>query len=108
MSTDELIKKRIRDSAPYRKSIAMSKEDMERAIELERIYGSKYSFEAPFNFSKTISKALEIAYLQALIPAHGNELQDKLEGTVMGSSKEQTESKGDTNKKYQKNKRGYR
>ena len=55
--------KRIRDSAPNRKSIALTDEDLERATELERIFTEKYCVEAPFNFSKTISKALEIAYI---------------------------------------------
>lgn len=53
--------KRIRDSAPFRKSMSMSSDDVFRADELERIFTSLYPDECPFSFSKTISKALEIA-----------------------------------------------
>lgn len=69
MISSEINKKRIRDTAPYRKSISMTELDMKRAQELEIAYNIKYSSEAPFNFSKTISKALEIACLTLLTPA---------------------------------------
>jgi len=54
--------KRIRESAPFRKSMSMSEGDIEKASELERMFGDLYPEEKPFTFSKTISKALEIAY----------------------------------------------
>jgi hypothetical protein len=54
--------RRIRESAPIRKSMSMSKEDALRAEELEHIFIAKFPDECPFSFSKTISKALEIAY----------------------------------------------
>lgn len=53
--------KRIRDSAPHRKSMSMSDEDLSRATELEELFSNLYPEERPFTFSKTISKALEIA-----------------------------------------------
>jgi len=53
--------KRIRESAPHRKSMSMSDEDLNRATELEELFSNLYPEERPFTFSKTISKALEIA-----------------------------------------------
>lgn len=61
--------KRIRDSAPFRKSMSMSSDDVSRADELERIFTAMYPTECPFSFSKTISKALEIA----LSTVHGSQ-----------------------------------
>lgn len=55
--------RRIRESAPIRKSMSMSKDDALRADELEHIFTLKFPAESPFSFSKTMSKALEIAYL---------------------------------------------
>lgn len=42
--------------------MSMNHEDIDRAAELERMFTSLYPEEVPFSFSKTISKALEIAY----------------------------------------------
>lgn len=53
--------KRIRESAPHRKSMSMSDEDLNRAMELEELFSNLYPEERPFTFSKTISRALEIA-----------------------------------------------
>jgi len=53
--------KRIRESAPHRKSMSMSDEDLKRANELEELFSKLYPDERPFSFSKTISKALELA-----------------------------------------------
>lgn len=53
--------KRIRENAPHRKSMSMSDEDLNRATELEELFSNLYPEERPFTFSKTISKALEIA-----------------------------------------------
>lgn len=61
--------KRIRENAPYRKSMSMTEIDLQRAAELERIYSRMYSSEAPFSFSKTVCKALEVAYQHALLPS---------------------------------------
>lgn len=59
---EEIIQnKRIRESAPHRKSMSMSDEDLKRASELEELFSTLYPEERPFTFSKTISKALEIA-----------------------------------------------
>ncbi|MCC4766695.1 hypothetical protein FXW07_08745 [Methanosarcina sp. DH1] len=60
--------KRIRESAPYRKSISLTEADIEKASELEKTFNSRYPQESPFNFSQTISKAIELAYLQILEP----------------------------------------
>lgn len=64
MESTTINPKRIRESAPYRKSMSMNTEDMLKAQELERLFTSLYPSEAPFTFSKTISKALEIAYAE--------------------------------------------
>lgn len=53
--------KRIRESAPFRKSMSMSQEDLDRAGELEQLFTEIFPEDRPFSFSKTISKALEIA-----------------------------------------------
>lgn len=68
MIEDFVNPKRIREKAPYRKSMSLTEEDLMRASELERIFNSRFNSEAPFNFSKTISKALELAILQMLQP----------------------------------------
>ena len=68
MTDQEINKKRIRESAPYRKSIALTELDLQRAEELERIYEVRYPREGPFNFSKTISKAIEVSFQHALLP----------------------------------------
>jgi len=41
--------------------MSMSDEDLKRAIELEELFSNLYPEERPFSFSKTISKALELA-----------------------------------------------
>jgi len=56
-----LANRRIRESAPHRKSMSMSDEDLTRATELEELFSKLYPDERPFTFSKTISKALELA-----------------------------------------------
>lgn len=61
--------KRIRESAPFRKSMSMSSADIYRADELEKLFTQMYPNECPFSFSKTISKALEIA-LSSIQDAH--------------------------------------
>jgi len=61
--------KRIRESAPFRKSMSMSSEDIEKAAELERLFTTLYPDECPFSFSKTISKAIELAYETITSPA---------------------------------------
>lgn len=68
MIDESINKKRIRDHAPFRKSMSLTENDIMRAAELERLFSSKFSSEGPFNFSKTISKALELAILQMLQP----------------------------------------
>lgn len=68
MIEDVINPKRIRDKAPYRKSMSLTEEDMMRASELERIFNTRFKSEAPFNFSKTISRALEIAIGSVLQP----------------------------------------
>jgi len=68
MIDDSINKKRIRDHAPFRKSLSMTEDDIMRAAELERLFSTKFSSEGPFNFSKTISKALELSILQMLQP----------------------------------------
>lgn len=85
-------KKRIRDSAPYRKTIALSELDIKRAEELERIYPSMYPSDAPFNFSKLISKAIEVAYQQALLP--GSPSNKDVHESIKRAAKEAPQSVG--------------
>lgn len=59
-------KRRIRESAPIRKSMSMSEADAIRADKLEHAFSSMFPDERPFSFSKTISKALEIAYFSVM------------------------------------------
>lgn len=75
--------KRIRDSAPYRKSISLTEIDLQKASELEHFFNSRYPHESPFNFSQTISKAIELAYLQMLEPidTQPGQVQQSLTGT---------------------------
>jgi len=60
------VPKRIRDSAPHRKSIALTEEDIQRLSYLETQFALLYPGEVPFSFSKTVSKAVELAFLQVL------------------------------------------
>jgi len=123
MMNEPINKKRIRNSAPYRKSMSLTEDDMMRAAELERLFSSKFSSECPFNFSKTISKALELAILQMLQPESQPPelLQQSLIGkaadqTVLQTSQQQTQQKEPRQqshantgkpKKFQKTKRGF-
>lgn len=70
MSEKIVTHKRIRDSAPYRKSISLTELDLKRAEELERTFNTTYLSDSPFNFSQTISKAIEMAFIQTLMPIH--------------------------------------
>jgi len=83
MIEDIINPKRIRDKAPYRKSMSLTEDDLVRASELERIFNSKFTLESPFNFSKTVSKALELAILQMLQPGGpSGPVQQSLTGQV--------------------------
>jgi hypothetical protein len=128
MNEDIINQKRIRDKAPYRKSMSLTEEDMMRASELERIFNTRFTSEAPFNFSKTISKALEIAIGQVLQPAgqsNSGAVQQALTGLpadqgALEERREQRQGLGNRSeagnraiiqrsgkpKKYQKKKRG--
>src|SRR5665647_3222777 len=70
MSENPINPRRIRDSAPFRKSISLTELDLMRAAELERTFNTQYPPDAPFNFSKTISKTIEIAFIQIITPIH--------------------------------------
>jgi len=86
MIEDIINPKRIRDKAPYRKSMSLTEEDLMRASELERIFNSKFTSESPFNFSKTVSKALELAILQMLHPVGPSGLEQET-GNSPGTQK---------------------
>lgn len=62
--SDEVLSlnKRIRDRAPFRKSISLTDEDIQRLSYLEKLFSERYPLEVPFSFSKTISKAVELTY----------------------------------------------
>jgi len=127
MISDLATQRRIRNSAPYRKSMSLTEDDMMRAAELERLFSSKFSSECPFNFSKTISKALELAILQMLQPdiqasrpvqqsltgqaadpevLQARQLQRQSQGAGSKSASQKPEKQG-TPKKFQKTKRGF-
>ena len=99
--------KRIRDSAPYRKSIALTEIDLKRAVELEREYNTQYPTESPFNFSKTMSKAIEIAYLQILKPELVLQPERKEHGNPSGTSLQSGQQRSGKSKKFQKARRVY-
>lgn len=106
----------------------MTEEDIMRASELERLFTNRYFSEAPFNFSKTVSKALEIAIGQMLQPvsqASGGQIQQALTGLpadpeVLQARQQQKQDFGNPSgtklqsgpqrtgraKKFQKTKRG--
>lgn len=48
--------------------MSMNQEDIDREIELEKLLSSLYPEDTPFSFSKTICKALEIAYESLTTP----------------------------------------
>lgn len=127
MIDESINKKRIRDHAPFRKSMSLTESDIGRAAELERLFSSKFSSECPFNFSKTISKALELAILQMLQPEiqtsrpvqqsltgqaadqdvlQARQLQRQSQGAGSESASRKPEKQG-TPKKFQKTKRGF-
>lgn len=68
MDNSHISQKRIRESAPFRKSMSLSIEDMGRAAELEKAFTAMFPNECPFTFSKTISTAMEIALQQISVP----------------------------------------
>lgn len=78
--------KRIRESAPFRKSMSMSQDDLNRELELEKILSLKFPEEIPFSFSKTISKALEIA-VESLKSAQENEQPEKQDSKISTQGK---------------------
>jgi hypothetical protein len=67
MLDESLNQKRIRDNAPYRKSLSLTEEDMQRISYLEKEFTKRFPSENPFSFSKTVSKAVEFAFLQVLM-----------------------------------------
>jgi len=83
MNKKPINNKRIRDNAPYRKSMSLTEIDLTKATELEQIFNSRYPQESPFNFSQTISKAIELAYLQMMEPVdkQPGQVQQSLTGT---------------------------
>jgi len=122
MSENPINQKRIRDSAPFRKSITLTELDIQRAAELERTFNTQYPLDAPFNFSQTISKAIEIAFIKIITPIH-QPFQQSLTGLpvdqeVLQARQEQKSQIGEEPrqertvhqgkpKKFQKTKRGF-
>lgn len=122
MSENLINPRRIRDSAPFRKSISLTELDLLRAAELERTFNTQYPPDAPFNFSKTISKAIEIAFIQIITPMH-QPVQQSLSGIradpeLLQARQEQKSQPGQQPgperkvsagkpKKFQKTKRGF-
>lgn len=79
--------KRIREKAPHRRSVSLTDEDIEKLSFLEWIFTRIYTEEAPFSFSKTVSKAIDLVNLMVLDPKlllegeqHDNEIYEKIYG----------------------------
>ena len=70
MAPDSLnpIFRRIREKVPYRRSVSLTDEDIERLSYLEKAFTTIYTDEVPFSFSKTVSKAIDLANLMVLDP----------------------------------------
>lgn len=60
--------KRIREKAPHRRSMSLTDEDIQRLSYLEKLFTERFPQEVPFSFSKTVSKAVEMAYMVILDP----------------------------------------
>lgn len=60
--------KRIREKAPHRQSMSLPDEHIERLSYLKKAFTTVYAEEAPFSFSKTISKTVDLANLMILDP----------------------------------------
>jgi hypothetical protein len=84
-------KRRIRENAPHRKSLSCTDEDLQRASDLENQFNVRYPEESPFSFSKTISKALEIASRETLRNSKSNQKKSS-RGSNIGSVSSKTVS----------------
>ena len=71
--------KKNRDDTFYIEQVSFTGEDLQRIAYLEMFYKEYYPMEAPFNFSKTISKAIEIAFANSSNPECGDLTQKRLE-----------------------------
>lgn len=60
--------RRIREKAPYIRSLSLTDEDINRLSYFEKTFTEIYLLEVPFSFSKTVSKALDLAALMAAHP----------------------------------------
>jgi len=78
MTDSTIDQKRIRDNTIYLESISYTEEDLQRIAYLEKIYTERFPMDAPFGFSKTVLKAVEIAYANALNPEWGDLTQKRL------------------------------
>lgn len=58
--------RRIRKEAPHRRSLSLTDEDIQKISDIEKIFTTTYTWEIPFSFSKTVSKAGDIATMMAL------------------------------------------
>ena len=119
MLDETLNPKRIRDHAPNRRSISLTDEDIQRLSYMEKTFASMYPLEVPFSFSKTVSKAIELAFLQVItpmekpiqqsltgLPADLEALQVRLEQRQQGPGQQSRSNQGKP-KKFQKTKRGF-
>lgn len=114
MSDENLNQKRIRDNAPYRKSISLTEEDIQRISYLEKEFTKRFSSESPFSFSKTVSKAVEFAFLQVLIykqqigpqPETGQQTETEKQSGLQQRQQHHAINIGKP-KKFQKTKRGF-
>ena len=100
MSDENLNQKRIRDNAPYRKSLSLTEEDMQRISYLEKEFTKRFPSEVPFSFSKTISKSVEFAFLQVLMS------MKQFESSQQPGQQHYANNTGKP-KKFQKTKRGF-
>lgn len=62
------IPRRIREKAPHRRSVSLTDVDIDRLSIFEKNFTIIYTKDVPFSFSKTVSKAIELALLMVLDP----------------------------------------
>ncbi|HEY5124387.1 MAG TPA: hypothetical protein VIK14_11695 [Ignavibacteria bacterium] len=109
MLDENLNQKRIRDHAPYRKSLSLTEEDMQRISYLEKEFTKRFPSEIPFSFSKTISKSVEFAFLQVLMSMkqfESSQQSGQQQPEVQLKQQHYATNTGKP-KKFQKTKRGF-
>jgi hypothetical protein len=66
--TPNSTRRRIREKAPNRRSVSLTDIDIDRLSSFEKNFTTIYTEDVPFSFSKTVSKAIELALLMVSDP----------------------------------------